>query len=169
MKHITLPQLAKVAPRNRLNCTYANLAEEALERIAVMEAQAAVEIKTAWEATEKPGLTFGKVLYEWREKFKVEGFRGNHKGHGISTALRTNGIPRQTAYDYIHRYEESIGKRTAKATTEPRTLPADVQRNLKMLRSLPVAQLRALFKLKAVRRMMKPSRSPHFKRSVSQL
>lgn len=40
-----------------------------------LKQQALAEIKAAWQKTEKYNLEFGKVCYEWRNKFKAQGFR----------------------------------------------------------------------------------------------
>lgn len=69
-------------------------------------------ILIAWkkyQRTEKYGLAFGKVCYEWQHKFKVRGFRGDAKGEGIRPILDRCGIPHSTAYWWIDRYKESIG------------------------------------------------------------
>ena len=57
----------------------------------------------------RQGLDFGRVCYEWRTKYKAQGSR---KGKGFDNLLGTIGIPKTTAYRWIHRYEMKNGLRT---------------------------------------------------------
>jgi hypothetical protein len=64
-------------------------------------------IRVAWEnlkKTEKYGLEFGKVCYEWQQKLKTVGGVGN-KGKGIVPTLEQLSIPESTAYWWIDRYK----------------------------------------------------------------
>ena len=74
----------------------------------------ASEIKVAWDiyqsAKSKHGLDFGKICYEWREKFKSRAGRTS-KGEGIIPILEQFKIPVSTAYHWIIKYEKSIGLR----------------------------------------------------------
>ena len=53
-------------------------------------------------------LDFGHVCHEWRAKYKAQGSR---KGNGFDHLLETIGIPKTTAYRWIHRYEVKNGLR----------------------------------------------------------
>lgn len=70
----------------------------------------------------KEGLDFGRVCHEWRAKYKAQGSR---KGKGFDHLLQTIGIPKTTAYRWIHRYEVKNGLRTK------RNEVADIHRNWK--------------------------------------
>ena len=73
---------------------------------------ALAEIKAAWQRIEKYNLEFGKVLCEWRDRFKAQGFR--KEGDGVSPILDELGIPKSSAYFWMFRYEVSTGAKTAK-------------------------------------------------------
>ena len=69
------------------------------------------EILTAWRTykqTEKYGLKFGEVCYEWQKKLATVSGVGN-KGKGLVPTLESLSIPVSTAYWWIDRYKESIG------------------------------------------------------------
>jgi hypothetical protein len=71
------------------------------------------EITTAWkqyQTTEKYGLEFGRVIYEWRKKFKTKSGRGN-KGKGMVPMLESLSIPISTAYWWNEKYQISIGEK----------------------------------------------------------
>lgn len=93
------------------------------------------EIRAAWSAyqtVERHGLEFGRVCYEWQQKFKVRGFRGDAKGEGIYAILHKCGIPPRTAYFWITRYKESQGiKHDDSAPSKPKsTKPAQELKQL---------------------------------------
>jgi transposase-like protein len=76
------------------------------------------EIGTAWQNCQRPNLEFGKVCYDWREKFSAQGSR---TGQGLAQILRKLEINEGTAYYWIYRYEVSIGKRAPKEKKKPVT------------------------------------------------
>lgn len=74
------------------------------------------EILAAWQQCqqgEKLCLAFGQVCCEWRDKFRVKGFRGDAKGKGFVPILEQCGIPKSTAYWWMEKYEISAGLREA--------------------------------------------------------
>jgi hypothetical protein len=77
-----------------------------------LKQQALAEIKAAWQRIEKYNLEFGRVLCEWRDKFKAKGFR--KEGDGVSPILDELGIPKSSAYYWMNRYEISIGVKSAR-------------------------------------------------------
>src|SRR5215469_6691762 len=80
-------------------------------------------IKAAWEKFQEAdryraerGLEFGKAMYEYRAKHSSQGRRtdlatSSESGTSWLELLEKLSIPKSTAYDWIHRYEESIGLR----------------------------------------------------------
>ena len=78
-------------------------------------------ILAAYKASEKHGLDFGRLCYEYREKYSAQGSR---TGGGLRPMLEKVGIPSSTAYFWIERYELVIGVRQPKQepTPEPETL-----------------------------------------------
>ncbi len=72
-----------------------------------------------YQTVERRGLTFGQRLYELRAGSEVV-----QGGTTFSSSLDAAGIPRRTAYYWIHSYEISIGKREPKE--EKQTKNADV-------------------------------------------
>ena len=87
-----------------------------------LQQQALAEIKAAWQKTEKYNLEFGKVCYEWRNKFKAQGFR--KEGDGVCAILDKLRIPRSTAYFWMNKYEVSIGMKPARPTKETPEVPS---------------------------------------------
>jgi hypothetical protein len=87
-----------------------------------LKQQALAEIKAAWQKTEKYNLEFGKVCYEWRNKFKAQGFR--KEGDGVCAILDKLRIPRSTAYFWMNKYEISIGLKPARPTKETTEVPS---------------------------------------------
>lgn len=83
--------------------------------------QARVEITAAWKDFEKRSISFGKLLFDWRERFSAQ---GNHAGDGFLPLLQEAGVPQRTAYYWINKYEVLIGLRQPKVETEP-TEPID--------------------------------------------
>jgi hypothetical protein len=77
-----------------------------------LKQKALLEIKAAWQKIEKYNLEFGKILCEWRDRFKAQGFR--KEGDGVSPILDELGIPKSSAYFWMFRYEVSIGAKTAR-------------------------------------------------------
>jgi hypothetical protein len=74
------------------------------------------EIAAAWHACqqgEKLCIEFGKVCCEWRDNFRVKGFKGNAKGKGFIPILEQCSIPKSTAYWWMEKYEISVGLREA--------------------------------------------------------
>jgi len=81
------------------------------------------EILSAWQqyqTTEKYGLEFGRLCWEWRNKSKAQ---GSHKGRGFEQLCTKLGIPRRTAYHWITEYEISIAVRAPKP--EPEAAPSE--------------------------------------------
>lgn len=79
---------------------------------------AELEILSAWQqyqATEKHGLEFGRLCWNWRIEFKAQ---GSHKGLGFEQLCTRLGIPRRTAYHWISEYEIAIGVRAPKPESE---------------------------------------------------
>ena len=77
---------------------------------------ARTEIAAAWERcrdSEHYGMEFGKVCYEWREKFTAQG----KKGKGLRAILHQVNIPVRTAYWWIDRYEVAAGLKPPRAKT----------------------------------------------------
>jgi hypothetical protein len=75
------------------------------------DAQAKQEIAAAWneyQQTERHGMEFGRVCYQWRETFKSKA-GCKSKGKGIRPILEEFGIPTSTAYYWIKRHELSVG------------------------------------------------------------
>jgi len=75
------------------------------------DTRAKLEIAAAWneyQQTERHGMEFGRVCYQWRETFKSKA-GCKSKGTGIRPILEEFGIPTSTAYFWIKRYESSIG------------------------------------------------------------
>jgi hypothetical protein len=63
-------------------------------------------ILAAYQKTKRHGLEFGKLCYDYREKY---GAQGSHQGLGFEQLCTKLEIPRRTAYYWIAKYEESIG------------------------------------------------------------
>ena len=81
------------------------------------------EIRQAWEkyqTVEHHGLAFGKVCYEWREKFSAQGSR---TGGGLAQILRKLGIKAGKVYYWIAEYEILIGVRQPKPEPELESEP----------------------------------------------
>jgi hypothetical protein len=87
-----------------------------------LKEQALAEIKAAWQRIEKYNLEFGKVLCEWRDRFKARGFR--KEGDGVSPILDELGIPKSSAYFWMFRYEVSIGAKTARPEKQKPEAPS---------------------------------------------
>src|ERR1017187_8604627 len=87
-----------------------------------LKQQALAEIKAAWQRIEKYNLEFGKVLCEWRDRFKAQGFR--KEGDGVSPILDELGIPKSSAYCWMFRYEVSIGTKTARPEKQKPEAPS---------------------------------------------
>ena len=69
------------------------------------------EIRAAWDAyrvVEKHGLEFGRVCWEWQQRFVTTERGLNAKGKGLRPILDSIGIPKSTAYFWIDRYKESL-------------------------------------------------------------
>jgi hypothetical protein len=106
-----------------------------------MKEKALAEIKAAWQRTEKYNLEFGMVCYEWRGKFKAQGFR--KEGDGVCAILDKLRIPRSTAYFWMNKYEVSIGARTARPQkqTPEAPLPWTPDNEKRANRSDPIGSL----------------------------
>jgi hypothetical protein len=81
------------------------------------------EIRQAWDkyqTVEHHGLAFGKVCYEWREKFSAQGSR---TGGGLAQILRKLGIKAGKVYYWIAEYEILIGVRQPKPQPELESEP----------------------------------------------
>lgn len=72
-----------------------------------------VALKTAWDAYRKAdaersqrGLTFGKLCYQLRKRYRAQGSR---TGGGFDSILKANKIPISTAYFWLNRYETEAG------------------------------------------------------------
>ncbi len=85
-----------------------------------------VELKSAfaeYESVEKKGLAFGQRLYELRAESEVV-----QGGTSFTKALKGAGIPRRTAYHWIHSYEISVGKSKPKLKKPAGAGPSDYDR-----------------------------------------
>lgn len=81
--------------------------------------QAEQEIAAAWrncQKAERTGIEFGRICYEWREKFGAKGKR--IKGMGVTAIWQKLNIPERSAYRWIEAYEESAGIREPKEIKE---------------------------------------------------
>lgn len=87
-----------------------------------MQEEALAEIKAAWQRTEKYNLEFGKILCEWRDRFKARGFR--KRGDGVVPILEQLGIPTSTAYFWMNRYEIEAGVKPAKPEKQKPEAPS---------------------------------------------
>jgi hypothetical protein len=78
-----------------------------------IEAQAIV---AAYQSLKKHGLEFGRLCYTFRERTKrPDGFRvSSETQNSFDSTLDKLDIPRATAYRWIARYEEHVGKRELK-------------------------------------------------------
>jgi len=68
------------------------------------------QIQAAWlayQSTDKHGLAFGRVNFDWQQTLKKQ---GNRRGEpGLYAMWHKVGIPPKTAYYWIDRYKESVG------------------------------------------------------------
>jgi len=62
------------------------------------------EIRQAWGRLERHGLEFGHVCFEAQKTIRAQG----KKDAGLCAMLDKVGIPRSTAYYWIHRYKDSV-------------------------------------------------------------
>jgi transposase-like protein len=95
--------------------------------------QAKQEIAAAWnecQQTERCGIEFGRVCYQWRETFKSKA-GCKSKGKGIRPILKEFGIPTSTAYFWIKRYESSIGVK--RPTPAPKSVFEELSKVLNTL------------------------------------
>jgi hypothetical protein len=78
------------------------------------------EVASAWKSykqTEKYGLKFGEVCFDWQQKLGAQG----QKGKGLRPILDEVKIPVSTAYWWIDRYKKSIGLKEEKQEEQEST------------------------------------------------
>jgi hypothetical protein len=75
---------------------------------------------TAWEKyhhqSEPLAIDFGKKMLALRDELSSRG----KDGAGFAQWLKKHEVPRSTAYFWVTRYEQSIGKKTAKVKPTPK-------------------------------------------------
>ena len=83
------------------------------------------EIASAWseyKKTERYGLKFGEICYEWQQKLATKGGCGT-KGKGLVQVLDELNVAKSTVYWWIDRYKESAGIAGKKEVVQPGPTP----------------------------------------------